>query len=426
MLYGMLRLILPYIFMQKYIFIVGKSDPLGATVQAIRHAGYKVGVFQDISIPVRDTSLFDKVVPSDFNTSNIFDYSAIGDIPIAGLLTSYENYIPAKALIGSKLELPVLSHEAAHRCTDKLRMRQAFATYDPELSPAFQEIQSVDAALDFGSAFGYPVIIKPTNLVKSLLVTRCDDEKQLAHAVQNALSEVAGLYRKYKIYDHQPKLIIEQFMEGDLYSVAAFAGKNDIYFCPGVTALTSAQQIGFDDNFLYRRQLPATISNELEERLFAASRKGMEALGLRSSAAHIELMHTRDDKIKLIEIGARIGGYRPRMYSLSYGSSLYAIEIAAARDAPLPSIANDGSGYTAVYELFPRKAGKFDCLTPGPAVEALRTTAYSFKIKIQRGSSCGPAKEGYKAAAVIIVTSTDFGQFTALCEAVETIEVVLL
>lgn len=413
--------------MQEYIFLVGKSDPLDASLKAIRRSGYKVGIFQDTSLILRDASRYDKVIPMDFTQPSLIEHLALVDVPIAGLLTSYENYIPAKALIGGHLGLPVLSQAAGQRCTDKLLMRQAFAAHDPTLSPAFQEIASVTDATTFGHTHGYPVIIKPTNLVKSLLVIRCDDEDQLSLAVQSALSDVADLYKKYKIYEHQPRLIIEQFMDGDLYSVAAFVTKNgDSYICPGVTELTSAQQAGYDDNFLYKRQLPATVSSELQDRLFAAAREGLSALELRSSAAHIELIHTRGDEVKLIEIGARIGGYRPRIYGLTYGISLLDAEIAVATDSPIEPMTNSARGFTAVYELFPRESGQFDCLTPQPDVEALRGTAYSLRIKVSHGSPCGPAREGFKAVAVIIVNSSDPQQFAALCDAVQKIEVRLL
>lgn len=415
------------IAMQEYIFLVGKADPLDASLQSIRRAGYKVGIFQDTSVTLKDPARFDQVIPLDFTQSGLLDVSAIEGVSIVGLLATYENYIPAKSQLGTQLGLPVLSHDAARHCTDKLLMRQAFAAHDPALSPAFLEIASVKDAVKFGRTHGYPVIIKPGNLVKSLLVSRCDDEEQLAATVRSSLAEVAGLYKKHKVYEHEPKLIIEQFMEGDLYSVAAFATRDGSSFiCPGITALTSAQQAGYDDNFLYKRQLPARVDARLQEKLFDAARQGMAALRLHSSAAHVELMHTREGAVRIIEIGARIGGYRPRMYNLSYGTSLLDAEVAVATDTPIRPMPDAAEAFTAVYELFPRESGRFDCLVPAPAVETIREAAYSLNVKVAHGDACGPAKEGHKAAAVIIITSSDEQQFAALCATVETIEVQLL
>jgi hypothetical protein len=76
--------------------------------------------------------------------------------------------------------------------------------------------------------------------------------------------------------------------------------------------------------------------------------------------------------------------------------------------------------------LFPRESGRFDCLIPETGVEALRSSAYSLNIKVAHGRPCGPAHLGYKAVAVVIVTSQDKQQFEALCTAVEQIEVRLL
>ena len=252
--------------MHTYIFIVGKGDAPGALAKAIHEAGYLVGIFQDSQVQLKDHTLYDKVVSVDFaNFSNSANSSSssnleslseldVSGLSICGLVCTYETYVPAKAKLGELLNVPALSIQSAQLCTDKLLMRSAFAAYDTELSPAFSEIDSVEAGTRFVEQFGFPVIIKPANLVKSLLVIRCDTQEQLRASTDYALSHIEGLYEKYRVYGRKPKLIIEQFMEGDLYSVAAFVDKNgNSIICPGIAALTNASESGFDDNFLYRR-----------------------------------------------------------------------------------------------------------------------------------------------------------------------------
>ena len=218
-------------------------------------------------------------------------------------------------------------------------------------------------------------------------------------------------------------------MEGDLYSVAAFVDKNgNSIICPGIAALTNASESGFDDNFLYRRALPAQINTNLEERLFEVAQRGIRALKLQSSPAHVELMHTVNDEVKIIEIGARIGGYRPRMYGLSYGLDLLEMEVALAVDQPVQVAPVTNAGYTAVYEIFPRTSGTFVSLAPQSAVDDLAGQAsqsYSFTIKARPGSTCGPAKDGYKAVAIVIVCDPDYHVFQTKCSKVDKIEVVL-
>ncbi|MEJ0072532.1 MAG: ATP-grasp domain-containing protein [Candidatus Saccharibacteria bacterium] len=413
--------------MHKYIFIVGKPDPFSASAHAIREAGFSVGVFLDKLVTLKNPSDYDAVVPVDFSDPVSLDTLAIPDLSIAGLVCTYENYILAKARLAEKLQLPGISPESALLCTDKMLMRQAFADYDESLSPAFGEIASVEEATRFAQAHGFPVIIKPANLVKSLLVIRCDDREQLEASTRYALSQLHGLYKQYRVYGRAPRLIIEQFMEGQLYSVAAFAGSDgQATICPGVAALTNAAQAGFDDNFLYRRALPAHIDEQLQDRLFEAARRGMAALKLRSSPAHVELIHTTQNTIKIIEIGARIGGYRPRMYRLSYGMDLAAMEVANAASEPLIDTQAPLKGYTAVYELFPHTTGAFDALVPAEHVRIVAKRVHSLNIKAKRGAKCGPAKDGYKATAVVIVQDADYTEFMAKCAEVERLQVALL
>ena len=125
--------------------------------------------------------------------------------------------------------------------------------------------------------------------------------------------------------------------------------------------------------------------------------------------------------VKIIEIGARIGGYRPRMYNYSYGLDLIEQEVKLAI-AEQPSLDGEFSTFCAVYELFPEHEGKFHSVAGDINISSLtyyRETAKS-------GQLVGPAKNGYKASAIIIVTllfpliisliwegciSTDFAKF---------------
>lgn len=415
--------------------------------------GYLVGIFLDSQVRLKNPAVYDKVISIDFvdlsdsfeasnstNSSNsgLLSKLDVSGLKISGLVCTYETYVFAKARLGELLDVPALSIQSAQLCTDKLLMRAAFAAYDHKLSPAFSEIDSAEAGLRFAKQHGFPVIIKPANLVKSLLVIRCDTPEQLRNSIEHALVHIEGLYEKYRVYGRKPKFIIEQFMEGDLYSVAAFvdnSGKS--LMCPGITELTNASERGFDDNFLYRRAVPAQVDADLEERLFEVARRGIQALKLNSSPAHVELMHTKTNEIKIIEIGARIGGYRPRMYKLSYGLDLLQMEVALAVDRllPLKSVAKDG--YTAVYEIFPHSSGTFASLAPQATVDDLArknsqtsqtskaSQAYSLTIKAKPGSPCGPAKDGYKAVANIILHDADYQVFLTKCSKVDTIEAVL-
>ena len=83
--------------------------------------------------------------------------------------------------------------------------------------------------------------------------------------------------------------------------------------------------------------------------------KGIHALGLRNSIAHIELIQ-KEGEWKIVEIGARMGGFRSMMYKKSFGINLdiQDINIHLGRKINLP---RNKKGYTSVIKFFAKKEG---------------------------------------------------------------------
>lgn len=406
----------------QYIYIVGKGDPQGSMVRAIRQAGYKVGLFHDQTLKLTDAAPYDAILETDFAHPDEALQSSLKEHRIAGLVCTYENYILAKANIAQYLGLPSLSVEAASYCTDKYLMRSAFARYDQSLSPDFALITSQTDAQAFVSRYGFPVIIKPTNLVKSLLVLRCNNDAELAANLAYAQDHIEDLYAQNRIYDRQPQLIIEQYVTGTLCSVAAFVdAAGESHFCEGVAKLVNATEVGYDDDFLYSRRLPMQMEPVLEDRIFAAADSAVRALDLRSSPAHIELIYTPEGDVKVIEVGARIGGYRPRMYALSYGLDLPAQEVALALGSQ-PDLHGKFRAYSAVYELFPKVRGTFKEIKSKKDMPDTSLFAY-YRCKARPGKVAGPAKEGFRTSAIIIVSDADKTAFEHQCRLAESLYV---
>jgi len=405
--------------MQPYIFLVGKSDPQSETINSIRQLGYRVGIFYDDNTSLKHPEAYDTALALNFNDIHASITTLdINSLTIAGLVCTYENYVTAKAVLSEVLHVPSLSVTSAKMATDKYLMRDAFMKKDPTITPRFAKVNSEEELLAFASSSQYPLILKPTNLVKSLLVLRCDNEKELRENFSYAQSMIHELYKKYAIYDRQPQLIVEEFITGKSCSVAAFVDADGVpYFCNGIVGLTTAREHGVNDTYLYRRELPLTLDDHLSAKIFAVARKGVEALEMRSSPAHIELMYD-GDTVKIIEIGARIGGYRPRMYKYSYGLALAEQEVLLSV-GQTPQVRGTFTAYSAVYELFPTREGMFK-----KVVGDVDTSRYTyFKVNAKENGHIGPAKNGYKAAAIVIVSHTDKVIFDELCKSVDTLRI---
>jgi hypothetical protein len=403
--------------MSKWIFFVGKPYPRAYQLPAF--GDYKLGVLLDRNIKLSNHTSYDQIIEVDFSSRKTITEGLAGlSIRIDGLVCTYENYILAKSQIAEILKLPSLSIISAEASTDKLLMRQAFQSYDPSITPRFGVVKSRDEAKTLAASFSYPLIIKPTNLVKSLLVLKCSSESELLHNFDYAQKKIANLYQKYNVYDRQPQLILEEYVEGKTCSIAAFVDKaGKPHFCEGLVSLTNAQDINIDDNYIYGRFLPGYFDENLQKKLFETASKGITALGMSSTPAHVELVYN-DREVKLIEIGARIGGYRPQMYSMSYGLDLVAQELKLAL-GQTPVLEAEFKSYCAVFELFPKLTGEFIGID-GADDESI-FSRYSIKAKL--GKKIGPAKNGYKAAAIIIVSDVDKQIFSRSCDKVASLRV---
>lgn len=327
---------------------------------------------------------------------------------VDGVITVYENYILPTAWIANHLGLPGLSVEAAEACTDKFIMRQRFAKALESISPDFQIVKTEEDLSQFAKTHSFPLILKPANLQKSLLVTKSRSFDELLTNYQKTMEQINAIYKRYAPH-RQPQLLIEEFMEGPIYSVDAFVddtGKPQVL--QQVVDYQTGYDIGYDDNFHYSRRLPSALSQtEIEDiRLVAA--QGCEALGMTSSPAHVEIIRTKDTP-KIVEIGARNGGYRERMHSLANDLDILgmALDTALGKSVNIKAQKNES---VAVMELFPKKAGIFQGINNEDKLRQLESLEY-FALKQPVGKHVGKSADGYKMCAIVILHNHDKDQF---------------
>jgi glutathione synthase/RimK-type ligase-like ATP-grasp enzyme len=320
----------------------------------------------------------------------------------------FENYVLPSAWISHELGingLPIISAEA---CTDKEFMRERFKQAPEKISPDFSVITSELDLQKFAAHHQFPLVLKPANLVKSLLVTTCRNQEELDQAYLHISKSITAIYKRYAPH-RIPKLIVEEFLEGRIYSVDAFVdGDGQPHVLEAVVDYQTGQEIGFNDNFHYARLLPSSLSQTDQDSLRHVATLGVQALGMRYSAAHIEMIRTKKGP-RIVEIGARNGGYRERMHALANGIDLYLQLINTLTNQPI-NVKNKKNDHCAVLELFPKKPGSFHALVHEAELRNLSSLHY-LSIKAQPGVEIGLSSEGYKAAAVIMLYNHNTAQF---------------
>jgi len=152
-----------------------------------------------------------------------------------------------------------------------------------------------------------------------------------------------------------PKIIAEEYMEGDLYSLDSYVnGRGDVYHCPLVRQKT-AREIGHNDFYNYLQITPTALKAATIEKAQTVAETAIHALGLRSVTAHVEMMKV-DDEWKIVEVGPRSGGARDQLHQLSCDIN-HAMNDIAIRIPRKPVIPKKCKGYAAYIKYFADKEG---------------------------------------------------------------------
>lgn len=395
--------------MQKHILIVGKSFS-GIKTYLTEH-GYDFTVLQDAMTTKFPDKIFKNRVVCDFSsTETMLDTvdKLNANKKIDAIITTYEDYILPTSYISSHLGLPGLSESAARACTDKELMRQMFALAPEKISPDFQVVADEKSLIQFASAHNFPLILKPANLSKSLLVTKGESLEKLIQNYHATLETIDSIYKKYAP-NRKPKLIVEEFLEGPIFSVDAFVdASGQPHVLENVVDYQTGYDIGFDDNFHYSRILPSRLSQNDISAIRHVAAVGCRALGMTSSPAHIEIILTHDGP-RIVEIGARNGGYRERMHSLANDIDITKNAINLSFNLAL-DIAPKRDDHVGVFELFPKVPGLFDGIENLDHLRRLTSFNY-LSIKVKQGDFVGKAGDGYKMCGVVILSHSNKEQF---------------
>lgn len=349
---------------KKYVVYVGKVKAFRETLE--EHIAAKKLPWKILSL-VSNGHEADIQPETDFYKQIYINFNDVDDIKefvleygrsIIAVVNRGERYIPdyQKLIPHLPKRLLVPSVDALTKATEKTAMRKAFWKYDKSITPKFEilteisdeEITRINKRLEF------PVIVKPSGLAQAVLVQAAHYPAELKEILLKMQKYMKSSYKKMKGRG-TPTILIEEIIDGDQYSVEAFVDEiGNVSFCPFIKYITSGQK-GFDDFFSYEQTTPATISKESAQLAKEVSIKGIHALGLRNSIAHIELIR-KEGEWKIVEIGARMGGFRSMMYRNSFGINLDIQDIKIHLGRPV-KIPRKKKGYTSVIKFFAKEEG---------------------------------------------------------------------
>lgn len=204
--------------------------------------------------------------------------------------------------IAADLPVPTINYVASHlglisnpdeysaTTTNKYAMRSCFMRNSVP-SPRFSLVGE-DGNYDI-RGFEFPLIVKPTDRSGSKGVEKVFDPIQLDAAIHRAQKE-----------SFRHEAIIEEFVTGREISVEgiSFDGKHHIL------QITDKVTTGAPFFVELEHHQPSFLPEDIKSQVKEIVLQALDALHIQYGASHSELKITEDADIKVIEIGARMGG----------------------------------------------------------------------------------------------------------------------
>lgn len=213
------------------------------------------------------------------------------EIEIDGITTiASDTAVVTVNYVASRMGLRSNPDEYSEVTTNKYMMRQCFLDNNVP-SPKFALVDDNDHYQITG--FKFPLIVKPTDRSGSRGVEKVLDPVQLEEAINRARKES---------FEH--KAIIEEFVTGREISVESISndGKHTIL------QITDKVTTGAPFFVELEHHQPSSLPEDIKERIRVIVIKALDALHIQFGASHSELKITEDGDIRVIEIGARMGG----------------------------------------------------------------------------------------------------------------------
>ncbi|MCK5096063.1 MAG: ATP-grasp domain-containing protein [Candidatus Pacebacteria bacterium] len=356
---------------------------------------------------------YDIVIPCEFDSADkITEALCPYKKELLAITSRQEKTIPhLKQVIPHVPYLRTPTAKSLDLSTQKVLMRRRFRVYDKKITPDFVLAQDAKKATrkKLEEKLGFPVIVKPAGLAQSILVGICFHHEELESFLKKTFIRMRRIYKETNGRG-EPELLVEQFLDGQLYSIDAYiTSRGKVTFCPPV-AVKTGQTIGFDDFFGYQQITPTLLNKESIEEAECIAKKGIHALGLRSTTTHVELLKT-EKGWKVVEIGPRVGGFRDQMYKKSFGinHTMNDIFIRIPEKVVVPKKV---LGYSAALKFFAKKEGKLIKLTGIKKAQELKSF-YNIKINKKLGNRCLYAKNGGQSVFNIMLFNKDRSKLLA-------------
>jgi biotin carboxylase len=292
--------------------------------------------------------------------------------------------------------------------THKAKMRDMLGSYDISLVPKVQAVESSseEAVQQVLRNLTFPLIVKPTGLASSMLVSKVHNEEELRARLTEGFRVIDDIYARDRGRG-KPGFIAEEFINGDMYSIDVYVnGEGTVWPLPLLRSRT-AHSVGREGFYTYQTDSHIELTgDEIADGNHAAT-QAVHALGLRSCVAHIELFHTKTGW-KIIELGPRAGGQRQDVYFTAYGVD-HAYNELLVKIGLEPEIVTQPTAYCTTINIYADKEGTIATIENFEEAKQL-PSVYKLTLYAKVGDKALLSHNGGKLAVDGLVWHKDLAQ----------------
>jgi hypothetical protein len=369
--------------------------------RTLKERGYRVAILRERGEQLTDREEVDYIIDYDsrhldelMETARRLDFRD----GIVTVINRRERRVREFAALNMALGRKGVDLQQAEWLTDKYLMRKRIAQYDPSIAPRFELIEDPNSS-PRGLQIGFPVIIKPRNLFKSQLVVRCDGLRDLAGTLRAVTSRMDDTASRHGI-TLKTGLLAEEVLRGRELSIDSFVSPTGKVYHSPVVDLVAARDMGIDDYHVFARMVPTRLDPAQVGAIERVAEKGIKALQLINSPAHMDVILTASGP-KLLEVGARVGGYRSDMIQLSFGIDLDEVTFSTAL-GKRPDLVPRFDRSTAVLEFFPPREGILKWIRGLEEVRRLESF-HRLRERTKAGERVGLARQGYRCPLFVVL-----------------------
>ncbi len=305
--------------MHKRIVIIGASDLQLPLILKAKEMGFETHVFawaaDDVGEKAADIFYPISITEIDQILEECRKIKPIAVVSIASDLAAI-----TVTKVANALGLPSNPIETATIATNKYEMRRAFQRAGLS-TPRFIRVGK-DDDLSEVQKMVLPIIVKPTDRSGSRGIYKIESLKEINKYIEASCEE-----------SFENKAIIEEYIEGNEYSCECITQSGVHHFLTITKKYTTGAPHFIEIGHMEPSGLDEETISRVKKQVFIA----LDTLHVKCGASHSEFKVTPDGQIRLIEVGARMGGdcIGSDLVHLSTGLDFIRMTIQAALGEPI-------------------------------------------------------------------------------------------